>query len=81
MTEKIDHPDKLKSDLLVILDGPQHASGKPTIFYGARGGATLELTVYTAKQGMHSGNYGNWMPDANVRLDLSREAASRNGGY
>jgi acetylornithine deacetylase/succinyl-diaminopimelate desuccinylase-like protein len=62
------YPDKLKSDLLVILDGPQHASGKPTIFYGARGGANLELTVYTAKQGMHSGNYGNWMPDANVRL-------------
>jgi acetylornithine deacetylase/succinyl-diaminopimelate desuccinylase-like protein len=62
------YPDKLKSDLLVILDGPQHASGKPTIYYGARGGASLELTVFTAKQGMHSGNYGNWMPDANVRL-------------
>jgi len=26
------------------------------------------VTVFTAKQGMHSGNYGNWMPDANVRL-------------
>ena len=62
------YPDKLKSELLVILDGPQHASGKPTIFYGARGGANLEVMVYTAKQGMHSGNYGNWMPDANVRL-------------
>jgi acetylornithine deacetylase/succinyl-diaminopimelate desuccinylase-like protein len=62
------YPDKLKSDLLVILDGPQHASGKPTIFYGARGGANLGVTVYTAKQGMHSGNYGNWMPDANIRL-------------
>ena len=62
------YPDRLKSDLLVILDGPQHASGRPTIFYGARGGAGLDLTVYTAKQGMHSGNYGNWMPDANVRL-------------
>jgi len=62
------YPDQLKSDLLVILDGPQHASGRPTIFYGARGGAGLDLTVYTAKQGMHSGNYGNWMPDANVRL-------------
>jgi acetylornithine deacetylase/succinyl-diaminopimelate desuccinylase-like protein len=61
-------PDKLKSDLLVILDGPQHASGGPTIFYGARGGLALNVTVFTAKQGMHSGNYGNWMPDANVRL-------------
>ncbi|MCC7416918.1 MAG: M20/M25/M40 family metallo-hydrolase [Acidobacteria bacterium] len=62
------HADKLKADLLVILDGPQHASGRPTIFYGARGGARLELTVYTARSAMHSGNYGNWLPDANVRL-------------
>ncbi len=62
------YTDRLKSDLLVILDGPQHPSGRPTIFYGARGGASLDVTVYTAKQGMHSGNYGNWMPDANVRL-------------
>jgi acetylornithine deacetylase/succinyl-diaminopimelate desuccinylase-like protein len=62
------YPQRLKSDLLVILDGPQHPSGQPTIFYGARGGAGLDVTVYTAKQGMHSGNYGNWMPDANVRL-------------
>jgi len=61
-------PDKLKSDLLVILDGPQHPSGRPTMFYGARGGVALNVTVFTAKQGMHSGNYGNWMPDANVRL-------------
>ena len=61
-------PDKLRSDLLVILDGPQHPSGRPTMFYGARGGVGLTVTVITAKQGMHSGNYGNWMPDANVRL-------------
>ena len=62
------HADKLKSDVLVILDGPQHPSGKPTIYYGARGGSNLQLTVYTAKGSMHSGNYGNWLPDANVRL-------------
>jgi acetylornithine deacetylase/succinyl-diaminopimelate desuccinylase-like protein len=62
------HADRLRSDVLIILDGPQHASGKPTIYYGARGGASLDVTVYTAKSAMHSGNYGNWMPDANVRL-------------
>ena len=62
------YPDKLKADLVVILDGPAHPAGKATIFYGARGGAGLSVTVFTAKQGMHSGNYGNWMPDANVRL-------------
>lgn len=63
-----EHPDKLHSDLLVILDGPQHPSGKPTVYFGARGGAGLSVTVFTAKQGLHSGNYGNWAPDANVRL-------------
>jgi acetylornithine deacetylase/succinyl-diaminopimelate desuccinylase-like protein len=62
------HAGKLRSDVLVMLDGPQHPSGKPTIYYGARGGAGLTVTVYTAKAAMHSGNYGNWLPDANVRL-------------
>jgi acetylornithine deacetylase/succinyl-diaminopimelate desuccinylase-like protein len=27
------HPDKLKADLLVILDGPQHPSGRPTMYF------------------------------------------------
>ncbi|MEQ1729439.1 MAG: M20/M25/M40 family metallo-hydrolase [Vicinamibacterales bacterium] len=62
------HGDRLRSDVLIILDGPQHPSGKPTIYYGARGGASVDVTVYTAKSGMHSGNYGNWLPDANVRM-------------
>jgi acetylornithine deacetylase/succinyl-diaminopimelate desuccinylase-like protein len=62
------HGDKLRSDVLVIVDGPQHPSANPTVYYGARGGAGLEVTVYTAKSAMHSGNYGNWLPDANVRL-------------
>ena len=62
------HRERLRPDLLVFLDGPQHPSGRPTVYYGGRGGTGLEVTVYTAKAGMHSGNYGNWMPDANVRL-------------
>jgi acetylornithine deacetylase/succinyl-diaminopimelate desuccinylase-like protein len=62
------HTDKLRSDVLIIVDGPQHPTGRPTVYYGARGGAGLEVTVYTANSAMHSGNYGNWLPDANVRL-------------
>jgi acetylornithine deacetylase/succinyl-diaminopimelate desuccinylase-like protein len=62
------HAAELAADVMLLLDGPQHASGRPTIYYGARGGAGLEVTVYTANSAMHSGNYGNWMPDANVRL-------------
>jgi acetylornithine deacetylase/succinyl-diaminopimelate desuccinylase-like protein len=62
------YPEKLHSDVLVVLDGPQYPSGQPTIYYGDRGGASVDVTVYTAKNSMHSGNYGNWLPDANVRL-------------
>ena len=63
-----DHHEELRADLMILLDGPQHPSREATIFYGARGGTGLDLTVYTAKSAMHSGNYGNWMPDANMRL-------------
>ena len=36
------HAEKLRSDVLIIVDGPQHPSGKPTVYYGARGGAGLD---------------------------------------
>lgn len=62
------HKEQLQADLMILLDGPQHPSRMATIYYGARGGTGLDLTVYTAKSAMHSGNYGNWMPDANLRL-------------
>jgi acetylornithine deacetylase/succinyl-diaminopimelate desuccinylase-like protein len=60
--------DKLRADLMVILDGPGHSSGRPTIAYGGRGIATLDLTVYGPKSGVHSGNYGNWIPNPAMRL-------------
>jgi acetylornithine deacetylase/succinyl-diaminopimelate desuccinylase-like protein len=60
--------DKLNADLMVILDGPEHSSGRPTIAYGARGIATVDLTVFGPKSGVHSGNYGNWIPNPAQRL-------------
>ena len=53
---------------MVILDGPGHSSGRPTVVYGARGIATVDLTVFGPKSGVHSGNYGNWMPNPAMRL-------------
>jgi hypothetical protein len=38
---------------MVILDGPIHSSGRPTIAYGARGIVTLNLTVFGPKAGVH----------------------------
>jgi acetylornithine deacetylase/succinyl-diaminopimelate desuccinylase-like protein len=62
------YKDKLRADLMVILDGPVHSSGRPTVVYGARGIATLDLTVFGPRSGVHSGNYGNWMPNPAMRL-------------
>jgi acetylornithine deacetylase/succinyl-diaminopimelate desuccinylase-like protein len=60
--------EKLTADLMVILDGPQHPSGRPTIAYGARGIARVDITVFGPKVGVHSGNYGNWIPNPAQRL-------------
>jgi acetylornithine deacetylase/succinyl-diaminopimelate desuccinylase-like protein len=60
--------DALKGDLAIMLDGPRHPSGRPTLYYGVRGGAGLTLTVYGARADLHSGNYGNWAPDPAMRL-------------
>lgn len=61
-------PGALKTDLAVTLDGPRHPSGRPTVYFGVRGGAGVTITVYGAKGDLHSGNYGNWAPDPSMRL-------------
>jgi acetylornithine deacetylase/succinyl-diaminopimelate desuccinylase-like protein len=58
----------LDADLAITLDGPRHPSGRPTMYYGVRGGAGMTVTVYGAKNDLHSGNYGNWAPDPSMRL-------------
>lgn len=60
--------DQLEADLMLILDGPLHASGKQTVTYGARGNLGIELIVYGPKFPLHSGHYGNWAPNPAVRL-------------
>jgi acetylornithine deacetylase/succinyl-diaminopimelate desuccinylase-like protein len=60
--------DKFRADLLVVLDGPEHATAKPTLAFGARGNTKLDLTVYGPKFALHSGHYGNWIPNPGMRL-------------
>ena len=60
--------DKLRADAMFILDGPVHPSEKPTLVFGARGIATMALTVYGPKMALHSGHYGNWAPNPAMRL-------------
>jgi len=63
-----DHAALLKSDGLLILDGPQHQSNQATMIFGNRGVATVRLTVYGAKAPLHSGHYGNYVPNPAQRL-------------
>jgi len=60
--------ERFKADAMLIMDGPVHPSEKPTLVFGARGIATLELTVYGPKFPLHSGHYGNWVPNPAMRL-------------
>jgi acetylornithine deacetylase/succinyl-diaminopimelate desuccinylase-like protein len=60
--------DKLVADAVFILDGPLHPSGRPTIVYGHRGILPLRLTTYGPKVALHSGHYGNWVPNPAMRL-------------
>ena len=62
------HRHKLGADVMFILDGPEHPSGRPTLVFGARGSLGIELTVYGPKMPLHSGHYGNWVPNPAMRL-------------
>ncbi|MFL5809010.1 MAG: M20/M25/M40 family metallo-hydrolase [Flavisolibacter sp.] len=58
----------LKADLWIICDGPVHQSGYKQIVFGARGDAHLTLKVYGPKNPLHSGHYGNWVPNPVMTL-------------
>ena len=58
----------LKSDGIIIFDGPSHASNRPTLIFGNRGNTRTTLTVYGPKAPLHSGHYGNYVPNPAMRL-------------
>ena len=58
----------LSSDAVVLVDGPLHASGRPTIVFGNRGVVAVTLTVYGPRAPLHSGHFGNWVPNPAMRL-------------
>jgi len=68
------HQTLLKSDFLVVLDGPMHASNLPTLVFGNRGVAQATLKVFGPRQDSHSGHYGNYA--ANPAQTMARLLAS-----
>ncbi len=67
----------LRCDALLVLDGPMHQTNKPTLVFGNRGVALATITVFGAKQGLHSGHFGNYA--ANPAQRLARLLASMKG--
>jgi acetylornithine deacetylase/succinyl-diaminopimelate desuccinylase-like protein len=51
------HRELLAADVVIITDGPKHASGRPTIAGGARGVGKIELELEAARRDVHSGNF------------------------
>ena len=67
-TAMLSNAAAVRADLAVIVDSPRHPSNLPTVFYGSRGVAGVEITVYGATGDLHSGNYGNFVPDPAMAL-------------
>lgn len=71
----------LAADMLLASDGPRVAEQSPTVFLGARGGATFRLDLVHREAGRHSGNFGGAL--RNPALEMAHALAcivDRNGG-
>jgi acetylornithine deacetylase/succinyl-diaminopimelate desuccinylase-like protein len=72
------HRELLAADLVIMADGPEHPSGRPTITFGLRGITSVRIVAYGAGRPLHSGHFGNWAP--NPALELARLLASMKDG-
>lgn len=70
----------LSADMLLASDGPRVDVDRPTVFLGARGGATFRLDLIRREAGRHSGNFGGAL--RNPALEMAHALAcitDRNG--
>lgn len=69
---------RLQADVWLLCDGPVHQSRAPQVAFGARGYSGFDLTFYGPERELHSGHYGNWVP--NPALELARFLAQCKDG-
>jgi acetylornithine deacetylase/succinyl-diaminopimelate desuccinylase-like protein len=62
------HRDLVHGDVWLVCDGPVDQSRRQTVVFGARGDSHLEVTLFGAIRGLHSGHYGNWAPNPAMML-------------
>ncbi|QEL26178.1 M20 family metallopeptidase [Bosea sp. F3-2] len=60
--------DLFKADILIASDGPRLNAERPTVFLGARGGVTFDLSINAREGGHHSGNWGGILSDPAIQL-------------
>ncbi len=65
---------QFEAEAMLIMDGTRPPGNLPTLMFGARGIATMKLTVFGARRNLHSGQYGNYAP--NPVFGLSRLLAA-----
>lgn len=59
---------RLAADIWLLCDGPVHQSRLPQVAFGARGYSGFDVTVYGPERELHSGHYGNWVPNPAFEL-------------
>jgi len=58
-----ENKEAFAADWMIILDGTRHVSNLPTLTFGARGILSITLRVFGPANPMHSGQYGNFVPN------------------
>ncbi len=58
-----DHRTELEANHVVIADSMMFAPGQPSLIFGTRGMAFVEIEVRTAEHDLHSGQYGGAVPN------------------
>ncbi len=69
------------ADVWLICDGPVHQSRRQLIAFGARGIATVDVTVYGPRRELHSGHYGNWAPNPAMMLAKLLSSLKNDAGH
>lgn len=59
---------RLRADVWLLCDGPVHQSRAPQVAFGVRGYCGFDLTFYGPEHEVHSGHYGNWVPNPAFEL-------------
>jgi acetylornithine deacetylase/succinyl-diaminopimelate desuccinylase-like protein len=61
---------RLEADAWLLCDGPVHQTRAPQVAFGVRGYSEFDLTFYGPARELHSGHYGNWVPNPALELAM-----------